>query len=181
MTEIEQDHIVDAYTFELGKVEVPAVVDRMMLAPGTGRHRARPPGRRRSGPRPRRRPARRRNPARDARRIGGSWLTVAGDDHRGRVSRSTDGSCTILANDGCDLAGIRRLQQSLLAGRRAVPRRRDPQGRHRRAAAGRRTHGRPLVPHVQLGRVPTRWWSPTAPASPASRPSPPTSRQRSVT
>jgi catalase len=30
MTEIEQDHIVDAYTFELGKVEVPAVVDRMV-------------------------------------------------------------------------------------------------------------------------------------------------------
>ena len=24
MTEVEQDHIVDAYTFELGKVEVPA-------------------------------------------------------------------------------------------------------------------------------------------------------------
>ena len=31
MTEIEQDHIVDAYTFELGKVEVPAVVERMVM------------------------------------------------------------------------------------------------------------------------------------------------------
>ena len=31
MTEVEQDHIVDAYTFELGKVEVPAVVERMVL------------------------------------------------------------------------------------------------------------------------------------------------------
>ena len=31
MTEIEQDHIVDAYTFELGKVEVPAVVDKMVM------------------------------------------------------------------------------------------------------------------------------------------------------
>ena len=30
MTEVEQDHIVDAYTFELGKVEVPAVVERMV-------------------------------------------------------------------------------------------------------------------------------------------------------
>ena len=30
MTEIEQDHIVDAYTFELGHVEVPAVVERMV-------------------------------------------------------------------------------------------------------------------------------------------------------
>ena len=26
MSEVEQDHIVDAYTFELGKVDVPAVV-----------------------------------------------------------------------------------------------------------------------------------------------------------
>jgi catalase len=30
MSEIEQDHIVDAYTFELGKVDVPAVVDRIV-------------------------------------------------------------------------------------------------------------------------------------------------------
>jgi len=30
MTEIEQDHIVDAYTFELGHVDVPAVVERMV-------------------------------------------------------------------------------------------------------------------------------------------------------
>jgi catalase len=30
MTEVEQDHIVDAYTFELGKVDVPAVVERMV-------------------------------------------------------------------------------------------------------------------------------------------------------
>jgi catalase len=30
MTEPEQDHIADAFTFELGKVEVPAVVDRML-------------------------------------------------------------------------------------------------------------------------------------------------------
>ncbi len=29
MTETEQDHIVDAYTFELGKVEIAAVVERM--------------------------------------------------------------------------------------------------------------------------------------------------------
>src|SRR3954469_6525190 len=30
MTEVEQDHLVDAFTFELGKVDVPAVVDRML-------------------------------------------------------------------------------------------------------------------------------------------------------
>ena len=28
MSEVEQDHIVDAYTFELGKVEVQGVVER---------------------------------------------------------------------------------------------------------------------------------------------------------
>ncbi len=30
MSEVEQDHIVDAFTFELGHVEVPAVVERMV-------------------------------------------------------------------------------------------------------------------------------------------------------
>ena len=30
MSEVEQDHIVDAYTFELGKVEVQGVVERMV-------------------------------------------------------------------------------------------------------------------------------------------------------
>ncbi len=31
MSQVEQDHIVDAYTFELAKVEVPAVVERMVV------------------------------------------------------------------------------------------------------------------------------------------------------
>ena len=30
VTDVERDHIVDAYTFELGKVDVPAVVERMI-------------------------------------------------------------------------------------------------------------------------------------------------------
>jgi catalase len=30
MSDVEQDHIADAYTFELGKVEVPGVVERMV-------------------------------------------------------------------------------------------------------------------------------------------------------
>src|SRR4029450_11685860 len=34
MSEVEQDHIVDAYTFELGKVEVLAVVERMGMRVG---------------------------------------------------------------------------------------------------------------------------------------------------
>ena len=44
MTEAEQDHIVDAFTFELGKVEVPVVVERMVAARSWDRRRAgRPP------------------------------------------------------------------------------------------------------------------------------------------
>ena len=31
MTEVEQDHIADAFTFELSKVDVPAVVERMVF------------------------------------------------------------------------------------------------------------------------------------------------------
>src|SRR3954453_21311740 len=31
MSPVEQDHIVDAYTFELGKVDVPEVVERMLM------------------------------------------------------------------------------------------------------------------------------------------------------
>jgi len=34
MSEVERDHIVDAYTFELGKVEVPHVVERMVARLG---------------------------------------------------------------------------------------------------------------------------------------------------
>jgi catalase len=30
VSEVERDHIVDAYTFELGKVDIPAVVERMV-------------------------------------------------------------------------------------------------------------------------------------------------------
>ena len=40
MTEVEQDHIVDAFTFELGKVDVPAVVDRMLMRLALDRRRA---------------------------------------------------------------------------------------------------------------------------------------------
>ena len=31
MSEVEQDHIVDAFTFELSKCDIPAVVERMLL------------------------------------------------------------------------------------------------------------------------------------------------------
>ena len=102
MTEIEQDHIVDAYTFELGKVEVPAVVERMVTAAGTGRRGPRPPG----VHRPRfagagRRPATPATPSDgdagasdvpDA--TGGArCIAGAGDGDRRTRTRSTGGSC----------------------------------------------------------------------------------------
>ncbi len=113
MTEAEQDHIADAYTFELGKVEVPAVVERMILRLALVSEEL-------------------------ARRVGiGLGIPVpsaseaaagdADDDGRGSVPDATGGVDSspalsmitentyppdgrvvhILANDGADLAGIR--------------------------------------------------------------------------
>jgi catalase len=123
MSETEQDHIVDAYTFELGKVEVPAVVERMVarlsivdmelarrVSIGLGL------------------------PAPESGEGDGGDAAADGDasdpvpDATGGVDSSpalamiTDESfpvdgrvVQILANDGCDLAGIRVLQETLLA------------------------------------------------------------------
>ena len=118
MTEIEQDHIVDAYTFELGKVEVPAVVERMVARLDAGRRRARPAGLRR--PRARR-PTLVRQPVPPPEIVGTSPRTQArSPDATGGLDASpalamvtedaypVDGRVVqILANDGCDLAGIR--------------------------------------------------------------------------
>lgn len=126
MSEIEQDHIVDAYTFELGKVEVPAVVERMLLRLAIVDDDL-------------------------ARRIGfglgvpssdGPALDVPSDlgrvaldgelpevaDPTGGIESSpalamvtdntypVDGRVVqVLAADGCDLAGIRALQEALAA------------------------------------------------------------------
>ena len=98
MTEIEQDHIVDAYTFELGKVDVPAVVERMVtrlslvddeLRPACVR-RSRPARADASGPRDRhgRRLGRRRRRASSAVPDATGGLDVlagAVDDHRERL------------------------------------------------------------------------------------------------
>ena len=145
MTEIEQDHIVDAYTFELGHVEVPAVVDRMVgrlalvdtdlarrVAVGLGL------------------PA----PVVDSddgddddRGDGpGNDADVAPDPTGGlheapslamvtQNAYPVDGRIVqILANDGCDLAGIRVLQTALLAAG-AVP---HVVATHKGAIAGKR-------------------------------------------
>ncbi|MEY2449450.1 MAG: catalase, partial [Acidimicrobiaceae bacterium] len=118
MTEIEQDHIVDAYTFELGKVEVPAVVERMVarLALIDDELAARvcvglglpaPSGR-------------------DGEAEGADGDAVpdptAGLDSSPTLSMVTednyppDGRVVhILANDGADLAGIRTVRDALFA------------------------------------------------------------------
>jgi catalase len=105
MTEVEQDHIVDAFTFELGKCDVPAVVEAMLqrltLVDGEL-----------------------------ARRVGtGLGVAVeAADDAHEDVDASqalamitdnmypVDGRIVhILANDGADLVGITALKEALLA------------------------------------------------------------------
>ena len=131
MSEVEQDHIVDAYTFELGKVEVPAVVQRMVsrlalvdadlaerVCFGLGLPAPLPPD--------------------DVGAPGDdpdddrSRATVDGEsgiaDPTGGLDASpalamvtenvypVDGRVVhILANDGCDLAGVRAMQTALLA------------------------------------------------------------------
>jgi catalase len=114
MSEVEQDHIVDAYTFELGKVEVPAVVERMVLrlafvdeelaarvslglglpAPSVG--------------------------DREALRDEGAPDATGGVQASPALAMVTENSYPadgrvvhILANDGADLAGIRNLRDAL--------------------------------------------------------------------
>lgn len=126
MTETEQDHIVDAYTFELGHVEVPAVVERVvtrltlvdadlarrvsiglglpsptpaLVAPMLGES---------SG-----------DSATDEREIGDVTGGLESSPSLAMITEDTfpiDGRVIqILANDGADLAGIRSLQAALLA------------------------------------------------------------------
>jgi catalase len=149
MSEIEQDHIVDAFTFELGHVEVPAVVERMVtrltlvdtqlaarICIGLGLPAPLPPEGTAAD-------------AADAGADGGSDLEpgFVPDATGGLQSSPTlamitadvfpvDGRVVqILANDRCDLNGIRALQAALLnAG--ATP---HVVATHKGAIAGRKT------------------------------------------
>ena len=142
MSEAEQDHIVDAYTFELGHVEVPAVIERMVLrlalidlelarrvSIGLGLPA----------------PDESLGALDDAEREDTDLEAVP--DASGGVEASpalamvtnnaypVDGRVVqILANDGCDLAGIRDLQAALIAAG-AVP---HVIATHKGAIAGRR-------------------------------------------
>src|SRR4051812_1804666 len=104
MTEIEQDHIVDAFTFELGKVDVPAVVERMLLrlvridgelAARVGTGLGIPVAVRTSG-------------AHDDDSPALSMVTEDAYPPDGRVVH-------LLASDGADLAGVATLRDALLA------------------------------------------------------------------
>ena len=125
MSEVEQDHIVDAYTFELGNVEVPAVVERMVLrlalidndlarrvciglglaAPMLLSNRT----------------AQRTTPKRadPSEAVPEATGGVEASPALAMVTDNVypvDGRVVqILANDGCDLAGIRALQAALIA------------------------------------------------------------------
>jgi catalase len=109
VSEVERDHLVDAFTFELGKVDVPAVVERMVtrlmlvdmelasrVCFGLGL------------------PAPTATPQDSA-----SELTIEASPALAMVTANTypvDGRVVhILGNDGCDLAGIRALKDALLA------------------------------------------------------------------
>ena len=134
MSEIEQDHIVDAYTFELGHVDVPAVVERMvsrltLVDPDLARRVC--VGLGLPAPLP---PEYVDVPTTDADLLRASDGTD-GDSEPGCAPDATGGLdaspslamitqnafpvdgrvVQILANDGCDLKGIRDLQAALLA------------------------------------------------------------------
>ena len=107
VSEVERDHIVDAYTFELGKVDIPAVVERMVMrlalvdatlaarvCVGLGLPAPADPGSRADEPELPPSPA----------------LAMVSDNVYpvdGRVVH-------ILANDGADIAGIRALKDALM-------------------------------------------------------------------
>jgi catalase len=126
MSEIEQDHIVDAYTFELGHVEVPAVVERVvtrlalvdadlarrvsiglglpsptpaLVAPMSGESKD--------------------DNDSDMREVPDATGGLESSPSLAMITENTfpiDGRVVqILANDGADLAGIRTLQAALIA------------------------------------------------------------------
>ena len=125
MSEVEQDHIVDAYTFELGHVEVPAVVERMVLRLAlvdTDLARRVTIGLGLPAPTLPDAPlgdddTEFADPALEA--ISDATGGVAASPALSMVTNNAypvDGRVVqILANDGCDLAGIRALQVALTA------------------------------------------------------------------
>jgi catalase len=129
VSEVERDHIVDAYTFELGKVDVPAVVERMVLrltqvdvelaarvAMGLGLPVP-------SAPEP------------DGEADASEPMTSPSLAMVTENEYPVDGRVVhVLANDGCDLTGIRAIQKAILAAG-AVPHVIAP---HKGAIAGRR-------------------------------------------
>jgi catalase len=131
MSEIEQDHIVDAYTFELGKVEVPGVVERMvsrLALVDAGLAQRVCFGLGLPGPlAPEEVGAPGADPDDDRRPDSGEESVIIPDatgglDASPALAMVTDNVYPvdgrvvhILANDGCDLAGVRAVQTAVLA------------------------------------------------------------------
>jgi catalase len=129
VSEVEQDHIVEAFTFELGKVEVPAVVERMVmrLALVDERLAARVSVGLGVAVPDMSAVDQERDGRTDAEAHAGDVLEAA-PDATGGVDTSpalamvtldaypVDGRVVqILADDGCDLNGIRLIQDAVLA------------------------------------------------------------------
>jgi catalase len=116
MSEPEQDHIVDAYTFELGKVEVPAVVERMVMRlalvdPDLARRVGLGLGVAAPSAVP--------DEARDSTDVPDATGGLDSSPALAMITENTypvDGRVVhILADDGCDLAGVRALKTALQA------------------------------------------------------------------
>ena len=126
VSDVERDHIVDAYTFELGKVEVPAVVERMVMRLAlvdSDLARRVCFGLGLIAPMPDRSNGTRTNGDGATDQLDDESMTEpTGDlDASPALAMVTENSypvdgrvVQILANDGCDLAGIRALQAVLL-------------------------------------------------------------------
>jgi catalase len=112
MSEIEQDHIADAFTFELGHVEVPAVVELMVarlarIDPELARRVALGLGIDVPSP---------------ASIEPDTGAAMGGLESSPSLAMITDNVypvdgrvIQILANDGCDLVGIRTIQRAIVA------------------------------------------------------------------
>ena len=185
MTPVEQDHIVDAYTFELSKVEVLGVVKRMVrrlvhvhpdlatrVAYGLGLDVADLP--------PTAEPDEVRHPdAPDASRRRGR-VAGAGHGHRGRVAARRPGRADPRRRRRRP-HGAHGAARRHRGGRRGGPRRGHPQGPHRRASARptRCWSTAPSTPPARPKRTPS-WWPP-APGSPTSPGRSPTCKRPSAT
>ena len=127
LTPIEQAHVVEAFTFELGKVYEQAIKERELAGAGQRRRRPVRAGRRRT------RPARADGQARPTT----SAVARAVADRRPTPGPIAGRKIGVIADAGSDLAGVAKLQDTRRDARRHRPggracRRRPEAGPHAR-------------------------------------------------